>query len=122
MRREYDRHRQQARLDRSASAARPCSVCLKFLSVSTGLRRTAEQMRLKHAQAWPCQDTELSQAVEDLHPQAVLVLSPDAEEPITAIHPGENRACVRACVRACARARVMQPKKRHQRGLQEQCA
>jgi hypothetical protein len=49
----------------------------------------AERMRLKNAQAWPCLDAELSQAVEKLKADTVLLLSPDAQEPITEILPGE---------------------------------
>jgi hypothetical protein len=49
-------------------------------------------MRLKNAQAWPCLDAELSQAVEKLKADTVLLLSPDAQEPITEILPGEYNA------------------------------
>ena len=49
-------------------------------------------MRLKNAHAWPCLDAELSQAVEELRADTVLLLSPDAQEPITEILPGQYNA------------------------------
>ena len=49
-------------------------------------------MRLKNAHAWPCLDAELSQAVEELKADTVLLLSPDAQEPLIEILPGQYNA------------------------------
>jgi hypothetical protein len=64
------------------------TVEVRFVGVSANLRRLAERLKLA-AQAWPCCEGPIDKAVENLGNTAqVLMLSPDAVEPITSIPHG----------------------------------